>query len=400
MTKPSLRTELLLAFGVLGAAALAIAVLCVLAFAPVAASPDTPYWVSALVAADVVVLLAAASYYLRRLVLRPLDGVVAATEAIAGGDLARRAGRAETRELDALAASVNRMTDRLLDGQRQLARAETLASVGRLAAGLAHEIGNPLAAIGGYAHVLGRVSGSHADARDAVIGIEREVSRIDRIVRGLLDYARPRRVTPAPLDVNVAVEEALSLLDDQGVLKRIEVTCALDPDSPRIFGERHDLVQVFVNLFLNAADAMNGEGRLTIHTRRFARETLEQAPPRRAGDPPRTVVPRPRHPRVAAWLAAAPRPPEVVKVVVADAGPGIPPAHEERVFEPFYTTKEPGKGTGLGLAIVARTVENLGGAVWVSRAREGGAAFHLLFPLAAAVTAASLPPPRRAAAHA
>jgi signal transduction histidine kinase len=400
VSKPSLRTELLLAFGVLGAAALAIAVLCVLAFAPVAATPSTPYLVSALVAADVLVLLAAASYYLRRLVLRPLDDVVAATEAIAGGDLARRAGRAETRELDALAASINRMTDRVLDGQRQLARAETLASVGRLAAGLAHEIGNPLAGIGGYAHVLSRVAGGDGDARDAVIGIEREAARIDRIVRGLLDYARPRRMTPAPVDVNVAIEEALSLLDDQGVLKRIQVTCALDPTGPRIFGQRHDLVQVFVNLFLNAADAMNGDGRLTIHTRRFPRASLEEAPPRRADDPAATVVPRPRHPRVAAWLAAAPRPSEAVKVVVADAGPGIPPEHAERVFEPFYTTKEPGKGTGLGLAIVARTIENLSGAVWVSRAREGGAAFHLLFPHAPAGVPALPAAPRRAPAHA
>ena len=87
-------------------------------------------------------------------------------------------------------------------------------------------------------------------------------------------------------------------------------------------------------------------------------------------------------PRVRRWLESSRRPEEVVKVVVADSGPGVPPEDSERIFDPFFTTREPGKGTGLGLAIVLRIVENFRGIVWVQSAREGGAAFHMLLPLA------------------
>jgi signal transduction histidine kinase len=102
----------------------------------------------------------------------------------------------------------------------------------------------------------------------------------------------------------------------------------------------------------------------------------------RAGDPPGNTEPHFPSPRVRRWLESEHRPEEVLKIVVADSGPGVPPEDVERIFDPFFTTREPGKGTGLGLAIVLRVVENFQGIVWVQPAREGGAAFHLLFPLA------------------
>jgi signal transduction histidine kinase len=104
---------------------------------------------------------------------------------------------------------------------------------------------------------------------------------------------------------------------------------------------------------------------------------------RRMTDTPDVHVPHGPNRRAEAWLAAADCPEEVVQVVVADSGTGVSPGDADRIFEPFFTTKEPGKGTGLGLAIVARTIDNLGGTIWVQRAREGGAAFVLLLPHAA-----------------
>jgi two-component system, NtrC family, sensor kinase len=272
------------------------------------------------------------------------------------------------------------MTDRLLAEQELLVRSEKLASVGRFAAGVAHEVGNPLAAINAYAHILRDHASNHPSAAQAVQEIRREVDRIDRIVRGLLDYSRPRKATPYAVDLNDVVTSVTELLKTQGVLKRIEVSFDFVPPPPRVFGNRHDLEQIFVNLFLNAADALGGAGRLVVHTELIKSDVLERGLPRRTDIEVRPLLRGP-NPRARAWLDRAHRPADIVNVVIADSGPGVPPEFAERVFDPYFTTKEPGRGTGLGLAIVARVVEGLGGTVWVTPAREGGAAFHLLFPL-------------------
>jgi signal transduction histidine kinase len=275
-----------------------------------------------------------------------------------------------------------RLSASLRDEQARRVRGEKLATVGRMAAGIAHEVGNPLAAILSFAHVL-RLRVGDAGAGAALDGMEREAARIDRIVRGLLDFARPRRVTPAAVDVDELAQGAVRLLQEQGVLRRLAVSTALESRGARVFAERHELEQMLVNLLLNAADAVPAPGRVAVSTRAVSVDALRHARARRAGDDPTIHVPRAPSPRVAQWLAGAPRSPRtVVQLVVADSGPGIADADAERIFDPFFTTKQPGKGTGLGLAIVASTVERLGGAVWVQRAREGGAAFVVLLPVA------------------
>lgn len=380
-SRPSLRTELLVNFAVLAVAALVFAVGAVVLLYGQAESARGALSISLLVALDVVVLVAFCGWQINRLIIRPLRETAAATEAIADGDLRRRIPPRESLELHQLAESVNRMTDRLIEEQTALVRAEKLASVGRLAAGIAHEIGNPLGALNGYSHILkGRVKGD-ALALEAITGFERETSRIDRIVRGLLDYARPRNPTPTPIDVNESLRHVVDLLNAQGMLRRVSLRLELANESPRVYGERHDLEQVFVNLLLNAAHAVDATGSVAIRSTCVSRATLE-AGMVRAGDTPGTTVPHMPSPRVSRWLQSENRPEEVVKIVVADSGPGVPPEDVERIFDPFYTTREPGKGTGLGLAIVLRVVENFQGIVWVQPAREGGAAFHLLFPLA------------------
>jgi two-component system NtrC family sensor kinase len=176
----------------------------------------------------------------------------------------------------------------------------------------------------------------------------------------------------------------------------VEVRTEMAPGVPELSGDRHELEQALVNLVLNAIDAMKGSGVVTIAARGDSLISLRENATPRAGDPPSVLVERDRNPRVRAWLHRVGEPTRILTVTVADSGPGVSPEDAERIFDPFFTTKAPGKGTGLGLAIVARIVDNLGGVVWVRPAREGGAAFVMMFPLGALVSSpVSLMPPVR-----
>jgi len=327
-----------------------------------------------MIALEVGVFIVFGRYLVNRLVLWPLERVVATADAVADGDLGRRAPDAETRDFATLAARLNRMTDHLLDAQGQLVRSEKLASIGRLAAGIAHEVGNPLGAIGTYVEVLRRRG---ADP-EVISGVTRELDRLDRIVRGLLDYARPQEESLAPLDAAAVARGAYGLLEAQGALKPVRATLEVAPDLPRMLGRAHLLEQAVVNLVLNAVDAA-GDGVVILGVRAWAYES-RRASPRRASDPQRTTFPRRPESRPARTDFVVGQ--RGVLLYVADSGPGVPPEDREKVFDPFYTTKEPGRGTGLGLAIVARAVHDMGGVVWVDTAREGGAAFKMFFPAA------------------
>lgn len=383
---PSVRTELVGSIALLASAALVFAVATVLVASGVLletfSTTVSTIAITVLILTDVAIFVAFCGHQIGGLILRPLRDAVVTAEAIAGGDLQRRLAEGKTEEFKRLADSFNAMTDRLVTEQELLVRSEKLASVGRFAAGVAHEVGNPLAAINAYAHVLREHAAAHPAAAQAVQEIRREVDRIDRIIRGLLDYSRPRKATPYAVDVNDVVTSVVDLLKNQGVLKRIDVSYDFIAPTPRVFGNRHDLEQILVNLFLNAADAMDGNGRIVVYTELLKSEVLYHGLPRRTDVEMKPILRGP-NPRAKVWLERVNNPAEVVKIVIADSGPGVPPELAERVFDPYFTTKGPARGTGLGLAIVARIVDGLGGTIWVTPAREGGAAFHLLFPLIA-----------------
>jgi len=379
---PSLRTELLASTAMLALGALILGMGAVmLASAMLSDEYGLPLF-GALIIGDVIIIVAFSAAQLRKLIIKPMDEAVVTAEAIAAGELQRRVPLGTTQEFRRLALSFNQMTERLIAEQELVVRSEKLASVGRFAAGVAHEVGNPLAAINAYAHILREHAANHPSATQAAQEIRREVDRIDRIIRGLLDYSRPRKATPYAVAVDDVVTSVVELLKTQGVLKRVDVKYEFVPPTPRVFGNRHDLEQILVNLLVNAADAMGGEGQVVVHAEQLKSEILERGLPRRTDLPVQQVMRGPS-PRARIWLDRANRPEDVVKIVVADSGPGVPPELYERVFDPYFTTKDPARGTGLGLAIVARIVDDLGGTIWVSRAREGGAAFHLLFPLIA-----------------
>ena len=304
-----------------------------------------------------------------------------ATHAQAAGDSTRRVPVGDTHEFAQLAVSINRMTEQMLAATQSRLRVEKLATMGRIAAGVSHEIGNPVSAIANYAHVLRMRTVDVPGTTEPIDALEREIARIDRIMRGLLDYARPRRLTPKPIVVDEVILDVVRLLDDQGIVRRFRVTRNLEAADGMVYAERHDLEQVFVNLLLNAVDAMDREGDVVISSRiNDAQSFAETIDKRRDDLTPQRWVHRPSK-RALAWLARPAGPSRFLQVVMADSGTGVAPDDEERIFEPFFSTKQPGKGTGLGLAIVASTIENLGGTIWVQRAREGGAAFVMLFPL-------------------
>ena len=369
---PSLKRELLLNLALLAGAAISLAVLSAL----VAQLFEPRYAVVGivlLIAGDIAVLLLFGRYLLEKLVLRPIDELVGVTEELGRGNLGARAGPAATAELAHLAQRFNAMTERLAEAQAELLRAEKLASIGRLATGIAHEIGNPLSAVGNYMEVLRRRGG---DA-ELLTAVERETDRIDRIVRSLLAYARPQEETVGIVDPVVVVRSAVDLLRHQGALQHVALRVELQNALPPVRGTVHGLEQALVNLLLNAVDAARG-GTVAIGA---APQTFrgDDRKERRRDDPDAGSIQRRR-----AWRR--PKRPEIVDgtpgvlLWVTDSGAGIPESERDIVFEPFYTTKEPGLGTGLGLAIVQGTVHELGGLVWVERAREGGAAFKIFLP--------------------
>lgn len=392
----SLRAEFLYYFAFLAAAVLLLALMAARALG------DSPWTVPALAVLLIVAVLVfvwVANRMLERWMLEPLARIGESAEAIAAGDYEQRVPEQGPVEVAALARGLNLLTDQLLQNQerlaenvrsldetnqrlteahRELVQAEKLVSLGQLAAGVAHEIGNPLGAVLGYVSLLKR-RGGDAEILD---GLDREARRIDRIVRGLLEYARPGAAHREELDVNASVVRVLDLLRAQGWLRDVEVRLELAPELPAIRGDAHRLDQVFVNLLQNAESAMEGRGQVTIVTRAERYSPDRPVPVRRADDPPGVNYSHLRRSHTGSAPTGLKLEPdrEVVRVIVADTGPGIPQDRIGSIFDPFFTTKGPGEGIGLGLAIVAGTIADLGGRIEASSSRQGGATFNIWIP--------------------
>jgi two-component system, NtrC family, sensor kinase len=409
-SNPTLRQELIGAFAIVFAGALFVAILGVLFVVPRLSPAYAALYVATLLLAVVAVFSWFGAVLLRRRLLRPLDELVGSVEAISDGDLTRRLPGAEAQELARLSAAVNRMAETLIADRRKLTeniqsldetnrllteardamiRAEKMASVGRLGAGIAHEVGNPLSAIMAYLGLVGRQT--DGSAREMVQAAERETQRIDRIVRGLLDFARTHETVAQPTDVNDVVRATLDLVRTQGHFNGMDLGSELSDAGPLVVrGDPHQLQQVLVNLLVNAADAVEETDapRIAVTThRRPVAAVQPHTPARRASDPPGIDYShRRRLARMPRWPVGDPASEtgHVIEIVVTDNGPGLSPGIIDEVFEPFVTTKEPGKGTGLGLALSARLVEDMGGYIHAGNVKDGGAAFRVILPEAMA----------------
>jgi len=339
-------------------------------------------------------------YLVQRLVLGPLRQLAAEADSLAASGLPGPAPAYETAELTELSERYRAMAESLFDLHAHAMRVEKLAGIGRLAAGVAHEVRNPLGALGNYVEVLQRRGTDPAITTEMRCAVE----RIDRIVQGLVNYARPGATTAAApgdavTDLNEAVQTVLTFLGAQGMLSGHRVEVSLDPLLPPVKGDRHLLEQVVVNLIVNASQAAPG-GRIVVGTVAKRLESRHAGAARRAdgggsrAEGPSVLVQANGGPPARAW-STRPRRHDLPMgspggiLFVADDGLGVPEADRERIFDPFFTTKDPGQGTGLGLAIVARTVHESGGLVWVDRAREGGAVFKVFLPRAGDIDAST-----------
>jgi signal transduction histidine kinase len=312
------------------------------------------------------VILLLGGLLLGRLIVRPITALERAADRIAQGERDLRVSEEGPGEVRRLAVSFNRMTAALADKVRelearetqlaasreQLLRAERLASVGRLAAGLAHEIGNPLSAMLGYVEILRADPPPDAALTlDVLARLHRELERIHRIMQDLLTFSRPAPERALPVDTAEVVQTAVELMRPQRRFQEVALACEIPADLPPVVASPGRLTQVLVNLLLNAADAVGQRGHVTCRARRDG---------------------------------------DAVIVEVADDGPGVPAELRERIFDPFFTTKEPGQGTGLGLATSQSLCESFGATLTLAPPRPGaGATFLVRLRRAAEETAPS-----------
>jgi signal transduction histidine kinase len=304
-------------------------------------------------------LLVFAYIAMTRLVVEPIDRLSRAARKVAEGARHLPVPRRGASELVELGTSLSQMTAKLVAdeealrakvaeiqryaedlarAQERLSRSERLASVGRLAAGLAHEIGNPVAALLGFEDLLIQGGLDEAEQRDFLQRMKRETERIHRILRDLLEFARPavHTLRPPPPeaggDVREAVDDVLSLVRPQKALREVDLRADLAPDLPPVTLSHQQIVQVVLNLVLNAVDAAP-RGQVTVRAARTADQR--------------------------------------VRIEVEDDGPGIAAEVRGRLFEPFVTTKPVGEGTGLGLAVCRGLVEAVGGTIALEPSPRG-----------------------------
>jgi signal transduction histidine kinase len=352
---------------------------------------------------DLALLALFATWIIRGSLGGPVERLAADIHRIADGDYHHRVGETHRVELRQIRESVNRLADRLIADRRLLAEnveslhqtneelvivrdqmihSARLASVGTLAAGIAHEVGNPLGAITAFVDVARNRALKNGGDTEILDSIREEAGRIDRIVRGLLDYARPSDQSGELALAREVIGDVRGLLENQGKLDEVRVTWEVKESLEAKVTEPHRLQQVLVNLLLNALDALEDvkDARIVVRVYEAPGE-IARLPKRREADPPEVNYShRRRLSSDESRRVLLARAPLLTVFEVADNGPGIAPENLDRIFDPFFTTKEPGKGTGLGLSICARLVEGMGGHIEAGAAPEGGARFVIRLP--------------------
>lgn len=359
---------------------------------------------------DAIVLIVFGSFLLSRVLVTPLKELIQLTQKISEGDFSQKIEVTSKNEIGQLISSFNRMIERLKENQEnldnhlkslesankqlkqaqeELIRTEKLASIGRFAAGVAHEVGNPLGAILGYASILQKNGIDREESKDYLKRIEKEIERINRIVRELLEFSRPSTFEIRDVETNKVLENSISLLSYQKNFRNIQTQLNLQQNLPMVKGDESQLSQVFINIILNGIDAMPDGGILEIKTEEHIVEDpfpsrLEVPYARkRRGDPSESDYFRLRKPDLlSSLLTKFSKGDHLVKIRISDTGVGIKKEDLERIFDPFFTTKSPDKGTGLGLSISLRIVESMGGEIKVESEVGGGSTFELYFPIA------------------
>ncbi len=328
------------------------------------------------------VLLGLIRFRLNRILLRPIHKFIKMTEQVQSSDqfpvyqgqrdnefgqlsnaiqqMARRI-EADKEQIEVSLNSLKIAHNDLKAAQKEIIRAEKLASVGRLSAGVAHEIGNPISIVLGYLSILKKQPGVQGDnlSVDYIDRAEKEINRINQIIRQLLDFSRPSPGEKQIVSAHMLIRDVARMLCDQPLMRNIDLSCLLQANKDQIYVDQQQLRQVLVNLIINAADSIGFSksaeaGKIELQTR----------------DMP-------------ANASAAVNKSASLEITVSDNGDGIAEKDIDNIFDPFYTTKDPGKGTGLGLSVSYMIIEQFGGIIDAKSERHKGTTMSVYLPLSA-----------------
>lgn len=299
-----------------------------------------------------VVLAILLALMISRSISSSIRNLVTASKQLANGNLEAKVRKVSNDELGDLADTFNTMAMALKDrdeklkeiAKKKIMESERLALIGQLSANVAHELNNPLQGIVAYSCLLLEDSECKDESRNTLEKIAVQANRCRDIIRGLLDFSRQKKPDKTLCDINALLKGCVSLVDKQVLFQNIEIVWKLEEDLPRVVLDPSQVERVFLNLIINAAEAMDGTGTLTLATKHFRRK-------------------------------------KIVEIRVHDTGHGITEENINKIFDPFFTTKETGHGVGLGLAISYGIVKEHKGNLYVESELEKGSTFIVSFPL-------------------
>jgi two-component system NtrC family sensor kinase len=310
-----------------------------------------------LITAAGMVLAVVMGYLLSQRILKPVHRLINVSRRVSAGDLSPEIGPISPSELGVLQKTFQEMLSSLRERDRshraeselKLLQSERQAAVGRLAAGVAHEINNPLTGVLTFTHMLLRRQDINEEVRDDLKTIADSTERVRRIVKGLLDFSRQTKIEPEPTDVNDLIGKTIPLVANQALVKGVIFCFEPGRDIPLRTLDRSQFQSVLLNIIINAIDATEKGGHINIYTRLAYATGADQH--------------------------------KGIEIEISDTGCGIPAEHLDKLFDPFFSTKEVGRGTGLGLSVSQGIVERHGGTIRVQSSVGEGSIFTIWLPL-------------------
>jgi len=327
---------------------------------------------------NTLILTFLAVYFLSKVTFKPLQKLLHRAEAFKEHEGAFFLHGNENNEFGKLSAALNRMLKRISEdkdqlnqtvqflekansdltkAQKSLVQAEKLSSVGRLSAGIAHEIGNPISIVMGYFELLKQKDITDSSRQDYLERAEKEINRINIIIKQLLDFSRPSKQARDTIFVHRIIDDIVEMIRVQPLTSGMDIELSLNAKDDRVTADSDQLYQVFMNLIINAADAIRSSGNSTDGRLAIQSETV---------DNPDSIMMKSD-----VWF----------KVMFIDNGSGIAQHCINKIFDPFYTTKEPGKGTGLGLSVCFTIIESFGGKIEALSKEGCGTTITIYLPL-------------------
>ena len=312
-------------------------------------------------------------FRMRKLIVRPIDRLVQLADQYTDQQTFLLAAESPGGEFGQLATSLNSMLARieqdrqslektvaelgaanrkLKTQQQEMIRTEKLASVGRMAAGLAHEIGNPLGIVQGYLGLLGRSADQSDEHLDFINRADQELQRVNALIRQMLDFARVSKGKPEDFSLHELLRSVIDMVQVQPVFNNIKITCSFDANKDTVYADQDQLRQVFVNCLLNSGDAVTAAGKVDDGVVSVSTDV-----PGSQSEDDQTGY---------------------LRIRISDNGIGIAREQQAVIFDPFYTTKEPGKGTGLGLSVSLSIVESIGGRIEMKSIEGQGSVLSVL----------------------